>query len=117
MPKAFKFLPVAENEGPISLHPVHGKTHQVQDRWCSGLQSCAEVSLSKRQHMTTLEILEMASETVEVRKNPKLTRREQAWWAMDHVLEDLVGEQAWLRESAEWQEALMEELMSNTKVI
>src|SRR5882724_3627437 len=42
---------------------------------------------------------------------------DQAWWAIAHVLEDLVGEQAWLRESVAWQEALMEELVSNTKVI
>jgi len=33
------------------------------------------------------------------------------------MLEDLVGEQAQLQESAEWQEALLEEMVSNTKVI
>src|SRR5882724_13054368 len=67
--------------------------------------------------MTTPEILEMASETAEVRKTPKLSRREQAWWAMAHALEDLVREQVLLQESAEWQEGLLEELVSNTKVI
>src|SRR5882724_8560493 len=36
---------------------------------------------------------------------------------MAHVLGDLVGEQVRLWESVEWQEALMEELVSNTKVI
>src|SRR5882724_4470306 len=74
-------------------------------------------SLSKRQCMTTLEILEMASETAEVRKTPKLSRREQARWAMAHVLEDLVREQGRIRESTERQEELLEELASNTKVI
>jgi len=59
----------------------------------------------------------MASETVEVRKTPKMSRREQAWWAMAHELEDLVGEQAGLWESVEWQEELLENLVSNTKVI
>src|SRR5882724_5309822 len=34
-----------------------------------------------------------------------------------HALEDLMGEQAWLWESAEWQEDLLEELVANTKVI
>ena len=34
-----------------------------------------------------------------------------------HALEDLVGEQAGLWESAEWQEDLLEELVANTKVI
>jgi len=46
-----------------------------------------------------------------------LSRREQAQWAMAHALEDLVREQVLLRESAEWQEELLEELVSNTKVI
>src|SRR5882724_11900709 len=67
--------------------------------------------------MTTPEILEMASETVEVWKTPKLSRREQVRWAIAHMLEDLVGEQVQLRESVEWQEALMEEMVLNTKVI
>ena len=67
--------------------------------------------------MMTPEILEMASETAEVWKTPKLSRREQAQWAMAHALEDLVREQVLLRESAEWQEELLEELVSNTKVI
>ena len=67
--------------------------------------------------MTTPEILETASETVEVRKTPKSSRREQVRWEMAHMLEDLVSEQARLWESVEWQEALMEELVSNTKVI
>src|SRR5882724_11488799 len=75
------------------------------------------LSLSKRQCMTTLEIIEMASETAEVQKTPKSSGREQAWWAMAHMLEDLVREQALLQESAEWQEELLEELVSNTKVI
>src|SRR5882724_11188410 len=74
-------------------------------------------SLSKRRHMTTPEILEMASETAEVRKTPKLSGREQAQWAMAHVLEDLVQEQGRIRESMEQQEELLEELASNTKVI
>ena len=60
-------------------------------------------SLSKRRRMMTPEILEMASETAEVQKTPKSSGREQVWWAMAHALEDLVGEQAWLWESAEWQ--------------
>ena len=67
--------------------------------------------------MTTPEILETASKTAEVQKTPKSSGGEQAWWAIAHVLEDLVGEQVWLRESAEWQEALLEEMVSNTKVI
>ena len=67
--------------------------------------------------MTTPEILETASETVEVQKTPKSSGKEQARWVIAHVLEDLVGEQAWLRESVEQQEALMEEMVSNTKVI
>src|SRR5882724_4008707 len=67
--------------------------------------------------MTTPEILEMASETAEVRKTPKSSGREQAQLAMAHTLEDLVREQALLRESVEQQETLMEELVSNTKVI
>jgi len=52
----------------------------------------------------TPEVLETASDTAGVQKAPKMSRREQAQWAMAHVLEDLVGEQAWLQESAEWQE-------------
>ena len=36
---------------------------------------------------------------------------------MAHALEDLVREQALLRESAERQEELLEEMVSNTKVI
>src|SRR5882724_4425781 len=74
-------------------------------------------SLSKRRRMTTPEILEMASETTEVWKTPKSSGREQVRWAMAHVLEDLVREQVLLWESAEQQETLMEELVSNTKVI
>src|SRR5882724_2583526 len=74
-------------------------------------------SLSKRRCMMTPEILEMASETVEVRKTPKSSRREQAWWAMAHMLEDLVREQGRIQESTERQEELLEELASNTKVI
>src|SRR5882724_9095180 len=65
----------------------------------------------------TLEILEMASETMEVQRTLKSSGREQAQWAIAHTLEDLVGEQVRLRESAERQEALMEEMVSNTKVI
>ena len=65
----------------------------------------------------TPEVLETASDTAEVWKMPKTSGREQVWWAVAHVLEDLVGEQVWLRESAEWQEELLEELVSNTKVI
>jgi len=53
----------------------------------------------------------------EVRKTPKTSGREQARWAITHVLEDLVGEKAQLWESAERQEALLEEMVSNTKVI
>ena len=67
--------------------------------------------------MTTPEVLETASDTVEVQKTPKLSEREQAEWAIAHALEDLVGEKAWLWESAEWQEALLEEMVSNTKGI
>ena len=67
--------------------------------------------------MTTAEILEMASETVEVRKTPKSSGREQAWWVIAHALENLVGEQVQLQESTEWKETLLEEMMSNTKVI
>src|SRR5882724_3982235 len=67
--------------------------------------------------MMTPEILEMASETAEVWKTLKSSGREQAWWAIAHTLEDLIGEQAQLRESAERQEALLEEMVSNTKVI
>src|SRR5882724_8236621 len=74
-------------------------------------------SLSKRRRMTTPEILEMASETVEVRKTPKSSGREQARWAMAHTLEDLVREQGRIWESMERQEELLEELASNTKVI
>ena len=74
-------------------------------------------SLSKRQRMMTPEILEMVSETTEVRKAPKSSGREQAWWAMAHALEDLVREQGRIRESTERQEELLEELASNTKVI
>src|SRR5882724_11888146 len=74
-------------------------------------------SLSKRRCMTTPEILEMASETTEVRKTPKSSGREQARWAMVHALEDLVREQGRIQESAERQEELLEELASNTKVI
>ena len=53
----------------------------------------------------------------EVRKTPKTSGREQAWWEMAHTLEDLVGEQVQLWESAERQERLLEELVSNTRVI
>ena len=67
--------------------------------------------------MNTLEILETASETAEVRKTPKSSGREQGWWAIAHVLEDLVGEQARLWESVERQEVLLEEMVSKTKVI
>src|SRR5882724_2168420 len=74
-------------------------------------------SLSKRRHMMTPEILEMASETAEVQKTLKSSGREQARWAMAHALEDLVREQGWIRESTERQEELLEELASNTKVI
>ena len=65
----------------------------------------------------TLEVLETTSDMAEVQKMPKTSRREQAQWAVAHTLEDLVGEQARLRESVEWQEELLEELVSNTKVI
>ena len=34
-----------------------------------------------------------------------------------HALEDLVGVQAWLQESTERQEALLEEMVSNTQVV
>ena len=74
-------------------------------------------SSSKRQWLTTPEVLEMASDMAEVRKTPKTSGREQAQWAIAHALEDLVGEQVQLQESAEWQEALMEELVLNTRVI
>src|SRR5882724_7523717 len=59
----------------------------------------------------------MVSKTVEVWRTPKSSGRDQVRWAIAHMLEDLVMEQAQLWESAEWQEALMEELVSNTKVI
>jgi len=120
VPEMFKLLPVAEDEGPISLHLVRGQAHQVQDRWCSGFQLCAEADGAVAQqeaHMMTPEILEMASETTEVRKTPKSSGREQARWAMVHALEDLVREQGRIQESAERQEELLEELASNTKVI
>jgi len=65
----------------------------------------------------TPEILETASETMEVQRTLKSSGREQVQWAIAHVLEDLIGEQVQLLESAERQEALMEEMMSNTKVI
>jgi len=42
LPEMFELLPVAENEGPIGLHLVCGQAHQVQDRWCSSFQLCAE---------------------------------------------------------------------------
>jgi len=42
MPEAFKIFPVAEDKGPISVYPVHGKTHQVPDQWGSGVKLCAE---------------------------------------------------------------------------
>src|SRR5882724_13059280 len=74
-------------------------------------------SLSKRRHMMTPEILEMASKTAEVQKTPKSSGREQAQWEMAHALEDLVRDQVLLRESVERQETLMDELVSNTKVI
>ena len=74
-------------------------------------------SLSRRRHMMTPEILEMASETTEVRKTPKLSGREQVQWAMAHALEDLVQEQGRIQVSTERQEELLEELASNTKVI
>ena len=67
--------------------------------------------------MMTLEILETASETAEVQKNPKSSGREQVRWAMAHALEDLVWEQGWIQESTEHQEELLEELASNTKDI
>src|SRR5882724_6300603 len=67
--------------------------------------------------MMTPEILEMASEMVEVWKTLKSSGREQAQGAIAHALEDLVREQAQLQESMESQEALMEEMVSNTKVI
>ena len=67
--------------------------------------------------MNTPEILETASETAEVRKTPKTSGREQGRWAIAHVLEDLVGEQARLWESTERQEGLLEQMVSNTKVI
>jgi len=41
----------------------------------------------------------------EVQKTPKSSGREQARWTIAHALEDLVGEQAWLREYTEQQEA------------
>ena len=66
--------------------------------------------------MMTPEILEMASETTEVRKTPKLSGMEQVWWVIAHTLEDLVREKLWLQESAEQQETLLEEMVSNTKV-
>ena len=46
-----------------------------------------------------------------------MSGREQVWWAMAHMLQDLVGDQARLQESTEWQKELLEELVSNTKVI
>ena len=63
------------------------------------------------------EVLETASDMAEVRKTPKMSGMEQAQWVMAHALEDLVGEQARLRESMERQEDLLEELVANTKVI
>src|SRR5882724_8244211 len=75
------------------------------------------LSLSKRQHMTTPELVETASETTEVWKTPKSSGREQAWWAMAQALEDLVQEQGRIWASTERQEELLEELASNTKVI
>src|SRR5882724_6560354 len=67
--------------------------------------------------MMTLEILEMESETAEVQKTQKSSGREQVRWAMAHMLEDLVREQVLLWESAEQQEELLEEMVSNTMVI
>jgi len=74
-------------------------------------------SLNKRQQLTTPEVLETASDTAQVWKTPKSSGREQAQWEIAHTLEDLVGEQAQLWESVERQEALLEEMVSNTKVI
>jgi len=52
-----------------------------------------------------------------IRKASKTPGREQAQWAMAHALEDLVWEQSLLQESAARQEELLEDLVSNTKVI
>jgi len=72
---------------------------------------------SNGKRLTTPEALETASDAAEVRKTPKTSGREQAWWAMAHVLEDLVQEQGQIQASEERQEELLEELASNTKVI
>src|SRR5882724_9109124 len=120
MPEAFELLPMAKNEGSISVYTVHRKTHQVQIDGVPVL-NCAlrrvGSLLNKRQWLTTPEVLETASKTAEVRRTLKSSGREQAWWEIAHALEDLVGEQARLWESVERQEALMEEMVSNTKVI
>src|SRR5882724_10886419 len=42
MLEAFKLLPVAEDEGPIGLHPVCRQAHQVQDRSRASFQPCTE---------------------------------------------------------------------------
>ena len=49
----FEFFPVAEDEGPIGLHPVCGQAHQVQDRRHSGFQSCAEADGAVAQQEAT----------------------------------------------------------------
>src|SRR5882724_13499464 len=91
----------------------------MQNRRDSSVQLCTEVGgvIQQETMVDNPGSTGMVSETTEVRKTPKLSGREQAQWAMAHALEDLVGGKARLRESAEWQEELLEELVSNTKVI
>ena len=74
-------------------------------------------SSNKRRCLTTPEVLESATDTRGIQKASKTPGREQAQWGMAHTLEDLVWEQSLLWESAVQQEELLEDLVSNTKVI
>src|SRR5882724_5906375 len=120
MPEAFELLPLAKNESSISMYTVHRKAHQVPDQQGSGLQLCTEAGGAVAQQEAMNDHSQYSGDGEQdcrSLEDSEVVQKGAGGWAIAHTLKDLVGEQAWLQESVEWQEALLEEMVSNTKVI
>src|SRR5882724_11450408 len=117
MPEAFKFLPVAKDEGLIGLHPVRGSAHQVQDRWCSGIQPCAEADGAIAQQEAMHDDSGNSGDGERDcggSEDSEIIRKGTGTVGNGSGTGGLVQEQGRIRESTECQEELLEELASNT---
>jgi len=114
----FKYPSQWPNEGPDQLAPGVWTSTSSARLMCSSFPIVCRGGWGHRSAKATSDdpwkflrwrVKGTAKEGLE---DSEVSRREQAWWAMAHVLEDLVREQVLLRESAERQEELLEDLVS-----